>query len=183
MGRTATFQDGTHWFVCHTKPRQEWLANDLLRHQGYETLFLHYTDTSRHARRTVDVIRSYFPRYLFVGLTNGLTIYDVNHTIGVSTVLYMSGEALEVPSNVIEELRARGNKEGLCKLTPEQKAIRRRYHKGERIKISAGPLTGFLGAVELDNGRAIKVWLEMFRGKAPVWVEPEQVSPSGRSVR
>jgi len=35
----------------------------------------------------------YFHRYLFAGVTNGLSVYDINRTIGVSTVVY-SAQAL-----------------------------------------------------------------------------------------
>lgn len=170
------------WHAVHTKPRLEWLVDDLLRQQGYETLYLHYPDTIRHARRVVQVQRAYFPRYLFVAVANGQSFYDINHTIGVSTVIYAAGEPLEVPPEVIGELRERGDKEGLVELAPEEKKQRLRYRPGEMVRVNDGPLMGFLGAVSLDNGRQVHVWMEMFKGRVNVGFAPEQLSPARRSL-
>lgn len=170
------------WYAVHTKPRIEWLADGLLRAQGYDTLYLHYLDTIRHARRTAEVKRSYFPRYIFVGLTNGQSLYDVNHTIGVSTVVYAAGEALEIPTPVIEELRQRGDKLGLIEMLPEEKMSRKRYRRGQRVRVTEGPLVGFLGMVSLDSGKEVQVWMEMFKGRVNVGFAPDQLSPAVRRI-
>src|SRR5690606_36352862 len=48
----------------------------------------------------------YFPRYLFVGLRGRPheTIYNVNQTDGVSTVVYCGDEPLAIPGEIMDEL-------------------------------------------------------------------------------
>lgn len=170
------------WHVVHTKPRVEWLANDLLLHQGYETLFLHYMDTVKHARSAIEVNRAYFPRYLFVGVAPDMSLYDVNHTIGVSTAVYAGQEPLEVPPEVIGELRARGDEMGLVEMTPEEKQGRKRFCSGQAVRINDGPFMGFVAAVSLDTGKEVQVWLDLFKGRVNVGFAPEQLSPCRRSL-
>ena len=56
------------WYVVHTQPHAEDKAIFNLRRQGFETYLPKYLRTRRHARRTEQVARPLFPRYLFVAL-------------------------------------------------------------------------------------------------------------------
>ncbi len=62
------------WYAVHTNARKEPLVDRLLKHQGFDTLFLHFTNIVKHAGRSSQVIRPYFNRYLF---TYGYTDIDV----------------------------------------------------------------------------------------------------------
>jgi len=171
------------WHAVHTSPRKEWLAHSLLQRQGYEVLYLHYSDTVKHARRTWTVLKPYFPRYLFAGLANGQTVYRINKTPGVSTVVYSGDEPLAVPGNVIEELRARGNSSGLVAFTPSERGDhQRRYKKGERVRIDAGPLEGFVACVVLDRGPSIRVWVDDVLGGVEATFGREALSPARRRL-
>ena len=178
--------DPPAWYAVHTKPRKEPLVADALKHQQFDTLFLHYSTVVKHARKTRRVIRSLFARYVFVGVYPGQALYDINSTMGVSTVVYLGDKPLEIPLPVIEELRARGNAKGWLKLPAELIAgYRRRFRQGEQVAIVDGPLAGLLAVVALDSGPAVKVWLEMFGGKVEALIDPkglESVSPAGGSV-
>ena len=169
------------WYVVHTKPRKEGMANSLLKSQGFETLYLYYSGVVKHARKVRKVDKSLFPRYIFAGLTNGQAVYDINHTIGVSTVIYCGDKPLEVPESVIEELRARGDKDGMVRFTPRETVEhRQRYMRGQMVRINEGPLVGFLACVELDTGHQVKVWVEMFKSEVEASFEPEALSPARR---
>ncbi len=161
------------WYAVHTRPRKEGLVDDLLRSQGFETLYLRYSSVVKHARKTRVVMRSYFSRYIFAGVTDGLSVPTINRTIGVSTVVYLGDEPLEIPLPVIEELRARGNSKGLVKLAPDQVAEhRRRFRQGEQVRITDGPLAGLFAIVALDKGHAVSVWLDFFGGKVEALFDP-----------
>ena len=169
------------WYAVLTKPQKEGLVSNLLAHQGFETLYLHYWTKVKHARRTRLVQRAYFPRYIFAAVDIGLTVYDINHTIGVSTVIYLGDNPLEIPTSVIEELQARGDSKGMVQFTPrEVTEHRKRYRRGEMVRIDEGPLVGFIACVELDRGHQVKVWVSMFKSEVEASFEPEALSPARR---
>ncbi len=169
------------WYAVHTNARKEGLANKLLKHQGFETLYLHYSGVVKHARKVRKVEKPYFPRYIFAGVSNGLSVYNINKTIGVSTVVYLGDNPLEIPGSVIEELQARGNKIGLVQFMPVESIEQRgRYRQGQRVAILEGPLAGFLATVSLDTGQQVTVWLEMFKGQVKAAFKPEALSPARR---
>ena len=163
------------------------MVNDALKRQGFDTLFLHYGKVIKHARKTRRVIRSLFARYVFVGVVPGQPLYDINSTIGVSTIVYRGDKPLEIPLPVIEELRARGDAKGRCKLPPELIAgYRKRFREGEQVSITDGPLAGLFAVVALDKGHEVRVWLEMFGGKVEALMDPkglESGSPAGGIIR
>jgi transcription antitermination factor NusG len=161
------------WRLVFTNAGTEWSAHRWIQRQGYESLCLHYWDTIRHARQETPVRRALYPRYLFARAP----VYDLNRTIGVSTTLYHGAEPIAVPETVIAEQRARGDSEGLVALTLTQKQERRRYHRGVKIKITAGPFSGLMGMISLDSGHEIRVWLDEFRARGETIFRPESVSP------
>ncbi len=169
------------WYACHTKPQKEGLVHTLLTLQGFETLFLHYPWTIRHARKERHVMRSYFARYIFVAVAEGQAVGDINNTIGVNTVVYQGDEPLEIPLPVIEELRLRADESGLLKGTPEETTEqRKRYRRGQKVRITEGILEGLQAVIGLDAGHEVKVWMELFKGRVQVSLPPEAVSPDLR---
>lgn len=175
------------WFAVHTGPRKEGLVNKLLMQQGFETLYLHFVATTKHARRTTTVEKSLFPRYVFATLVNGLSVPQINRTIGVSTVVYQGDKPLDIPAPVIEELRQRGDAKGLVRLPAQEIGDhRRRFRRGEQVRIMGGPMAGLFAIIELDSGRAVRVWVEMFGGKVEAHFDPEglkSASPEWGTIR
>lgn len=163
------------------------MVHRLLQNRGFETLYLHYRDTVKHARRKIAVLRPYFPRYVFVGVPPAQSLHEINSMIGVSTVLYCGDEPLVIPDAVIEELRARGDEHGFVKVLPKERAEhRKRYRRGQRVRIAGGPLEGLFAIVSLDSGDQVRVWLEMFGGKVGALFYPEGLksgSPEGGTIR
>lgn len=170
------------WYAVHTNSRSEWLAAKRLKEQGYEVLYLHYQDVVKHARRKIAVLKPYFPRYLFTHVDPCQSIYTINKTEGVSTVVYAADEPLQIPFSVIEELRERADKNGLVTLQPQEKEERRRFNKGEKVRIEEGPFIGFVAAVSLDTGSKVRVFLDMFKGRVESEFFPAQVSPVRRRM-
>jgi transcriptional antiterminator RfaH len=171
------------WYACYTKPQKESLVHMLLTLQGFETLYLHYPKTINHARRVSHVIRSYFPRYIFVAVVEGQAVGDINNTIGVSTVVYQGDDPLEIPLSVIEELRLRADETGLLKVTPEETTEqRKRYRRGQKVRITEGVLEGLEAVMGLDAGHEVKVWMELFKGRVQVSLPPGAISPARRSL-
>lgn len=161
---------GSTWYVVHTGARAELQANNYLRAQGYDTLYLHFPATVKHANRKIGVIKPYFPRYLFVGVYPGQSIGVVNKTPGVSTVVYFGDEPMSVPDAVMAEMRSIGDANG--KIAPKEPEERERLRKSREVRIMGGAFEGFLATVEKDAGDAVRVWVSIFGRPTAVTVAP-----------
>jgi transcriptional antiterminator RfaH len=169
----------------HTNIRKERLAHKELRKQGYETLYLHYLDTVRHARRVIGVLKPLFPRYVFVAIRPGQSLYAVEFTLGVAGVVHCGAEPLEIPARVIAELRARGDENGRTDAPGGKPLGRRIYRTGETVRIKDGPLQGLLATMALDAGGEVRIWLNMFGGRVEAVLDPlgvEPASPEGGAI-
>ena len=166
------------WLAVFTAPGKEGMVNDKLTALGYEMLYLHYPSVTRHARKKTTILRSYFPRYVFAGIQDGQSVYDINSCQGVSSVVYGGDKPLEIPLEVIEELRTRAHPSGLLKVTPEEtNEERRRFRRGQKVQITEGILQGLDAIIDVDKGHSIDVYIEMFRGEVRADLSPGALHP------
>lgn len=155
--------DDARWYVVHTAVRGEWLAHKALRAAAFETLYLHYRATVCHARRKIGVLRPLFPRYLFVAVGPGRSLYEVNTTPGVATVLHVGGVPLEIAVEIIDLLRKRADEHGRTGAPRVRELVRPRFAPGAAVRIVEGPLMDLRGIIEVDRGTEARVWLDDFR--------------------
>lgn len=156
-----------NWYVAQTNPRQEATANHWLQQAGYTTLFLHYQGTHSHERRETSVILPLFPSYLFLAVDKDIQGFRRAVTSpGVRSIVGRN-EPEEVPIEVIEELRERGDETGLCILTPEEKKLRKRLRRGARVVCAYDEFTVLAGQVILDTGSAVSMWINGRKWTAP----------------
>src|SRR5262245_26347834 len=110
--------DGAQWYLVHTLPNNETRADINLRRQGFGTYLPCYQRQRRHARRTDLVVRPLFPRYLFVQLDLARDMWrSVHSTFGVSAFVFASEKPAALPLHVINEIRAREDKDGFVVLS------------------------------------------------------------------
>ncbi len=178
--------DPLGWYVVMTNARYEPLVNKRLRADGFRTFWPHFTEQVRthRGRGLITKLRSYFPRYLFVSPDPGQSLYRVNNTVGVATVLHGDDGPYVVPDQVVRQVRKKCNADGLLhdehRPTP---GARQLFKAGEEVTIKDGPLAGFLALVNVDLGDQIKVEVEMFRGRVTAELRPDQVRTGGRKRR
>jgi transcription antitermination factor NusG len=159
----------TKWYAVLTKVRRELLAVNNLRAQGYETFYpFHRYTIERIHRKPREATRAYLPRYIFVGL-NGHpkhSIYGVNNTIGVSTVVYCGHEALPIPGGLITELRSRAKPDG--EVYPDEKPPAPEFDgkPGEYVKfVENSPLFGFVACIKaIDKNGKLSLQIERMLG-------------------
>ena len=99
----------TAWYVIHTQPRAERLAERHLAEQGFRVFVPKTVRTTRHARRVQQSLVPLFPRYIFVTLD--LTRdrwYPINGTVGVSRLITAADRPLQLPVGFVEEIIAAG---------------------------------------------------------------------------
>ncbi|MBL8676854.1 MAG: transcriptional activator RfaH, partial [Alphaproteobacteria bacterium] len=102
------------WFVAHTHPMKEQIAEKHLREQGFDVYLPRFKKMRRHARKVEEVLIPLFPRYLFVAMEmEAIHWRCINSTRGVSYLLQNGGLPAEVPKQIVETLKEKETVDGL----------------------------------------------------------------------
>jgi transcriptional antiterminator RfaH len=146
-----------HWYLVHSRPRQEDVAAEHLTRQDYE-VYLPRVKLPRHRRaRWLESVEPLFPRYLFAGLRPGQqSLHPIRSTRGVAA-LVKSGEGyVPVAPALLAALRAEADAEGLHRLRAEGLA------PGDRVRIVAGPFAGLEAVFHShQGGERVRVLLQI----------------------
>lgn len=160
-----------HWYLIHTKPRQETYALQQLQQQGY-FCFLPTLAAEKIRQAKVAIEREpLFPRYLFVRLDDGQFAQSwvpIRSTRGVRQLVCFGNVPAKVDEHVVEFLRAREDN------ADEQP--RRLFKPGEAVRLTGGVLDGFEGVYQMADGdRRALVLIEMMSKSISVSVGPTQI--------
>ena len=159
-----------HWYLVHTKPRQEKCALENLMRQGFQCYLP--TLPSEKLRQGVLTVADepLFPRYLFVWLEAGQNKWPViRSTRGVVRLVEFGGQPARVSTALIDALK-------------EQPAPSKPlFEPGDHLKVVEGPFTGIqaelLRVYEMPDGEArVMVLMEIMS-------RPQQVSLPASIVR
>lgn len=134
-----------HWYVIHTKPRQEQRALFNLEQQGYEC-YLPMLAVEKLRQGGVSVAEEpLFSRYLFVRLdtSSGKNWGAIRFTKGVSRLVTFGMEPAKMDERLIEMLRAQENV-----LSQPQ----RLFVSGGRVSVTDGPFAGIEAIYQMSNG-------------------------------
>jgi transcriptional antiterminator RfaH len=105
------------WYVVHTQPNRETRAALNLKRQGFNAYLPMFKRLRRHARKTEEVSRPLFPRYMFVELDLSLERWrSIYSTFGVSHMLTAGEDPVAVPAGIVDEIRAREGSDGFVEL-------------------------------------------------------------------
>ena len=118
--------------VIVTKPNHEAIAAINLHRQGFSYYYPRFQHKKPNATTT---IKPLFPRYMFVFV--GQVWRSLSGTRGVSYLLMGERGPQLVPDSLINNIKAREDKNGLYQLTAPPKFI-----PGEKVKTEEGPLQG-----------------------------------------
>jgi transcriptional antiterminator RfaH len=137
------------WYLIHTKPLSECLAQTNLERQRYEVYLPRATQAVRCNGHWQSRIVALFPRYLFLRLNEGLqSLGPVRFTIGVANVVRFGSKYTIVPDAVIRDLLARADATtGLHRLRRSS-----RVAPGTPVRIRKGPFDGLEGVFEREAG-------------------------------
>lgn len=128
------------WYLIYTKPRQERLAQDNLRRQGYETYLPLVARNRRRNGRYHRTIEAFFPRYLFIRLDCESDNWaPIRSTYGVAGLVRFGGLPAIVPETFLDSLRQHDDSQGLQQVPADE------IKPGDKVTIIDGPLTGYAG--------------------------------------
>ena len=149
------------WYVVNTKSREETKALFNLKRQGFNTYLPQYKKTRRHARRTDTILAPLFPKYLFVEFDLDLENWScINSTFGVSRLIKFGSMPTPVPSELVEEIQARENEEGLVSLNRYLK-----IKQGDEVTIITGAFSEHTGIFECQDDDARIIILLSLMGR------------------
>ncbi len=140
------------WYVVHTQQNGELRAALNLERQGFEPYLPRQIRQRRHARRTEQIARPLFPRYIFVHLDLDQDRWrSVYGTFGVSHLISNGNEPVPVPEGIVEDLQAHENSAGFVELDLPAFKI------GQKVEVVEGPMTMHTGLFQhmTDNQRVV----------------------------
>jgi transcriptional antiterminator RfaH len=164
-----------HWYLVHTKPSGEALAQANLQRQGYEVYFPRLLRSVRSSGRAFERIVALFPRYLFVRVFEGRqSIAPVSSSKGVTGLVRFGNRCAVIPDSVVRDLRERADPAtGLFRLHDSRLAA------GDSVRITAGPLDGLEGVFERKEGSdRVVVLLNLLGRQTSVRIPAAFVSPA-----
>ena len=163
------------WYLIHTKPSSEAVAQANLQRQGYEVYLPRVAQPARRRGQWCERVGPLFPRYLFLRLLEGRqALGPVRSSVGVADIVRFGSRFGVVPDSVIRELQARTDPvSGLHRLV---KSLRLQH--GAPVRITLGPFDGLEGVFEREDGAERAVVLLNFLGRdTAVHVSPQYVAP------
>ena len=150
-----------NWFVAHTHPLKEIIAQQHLLEQGFEVYLPRFKKIRRHARKVEEVLVPLFPRYIFISMNMEVARWrSVNGTRGVSYLLTNYGRPAVVPNYVIENLKSHEIAYGIV---PVNSLIT--FAKGDKVRVTDGAFQDQIAIFEmLDDKQRVQLLLS-FLGK------------------
>ena len=168
---TPLIQVQSHWYLIHTKPRQERRALENLERQGYPCYLPMFPVQKIRRRKLTTVDESLFPRYLFIQLDigpQGLDWGPIRSTMGVSRLVRFGVEAAKVDQRIIDFLREH---ESTFRGAPAE-----HFTPGERLSVVDGPFAGLEAVFQITDGeKRVIVLIEMLSRPVQVAVAPGSV--------
>jgi transcriptional antiterminator RfaH len=159
-----------HWFVIHSKPRDEHRVEIHLINQEIET-FLPLFETHHYCNgKMVRRIKPLFPNYLFAKLDLEHHYYKVKWTRGVNRILGIGYEPTPVSEIVIQMLKDRMGDDDIVKPLED-------FQEGDLIQITSGTFKDFVGVFQrrLSSGERVRILLNFIGVEVPVQISRWQL--------
>ena len=161
----------SHWYLVHTKIRQENVALENLERQGFEC-FLPLMRLEKLRRNALQVVQEpLFPRYLFIRLGTDLESQSwtpIRSTLGVSRLVTFGQTPAKVDNALVEQLREQSNNETVHK---------RHFEPGEPVLVSNGPFAGLEAIYQMADGEGrVMVLLNILSKPVKLSIEPAALS-------
>jgi transcriptional antiterminator RfaH len=153
------------WYAIRTKPRQEERAVGNLAAQGALTFFPHFLSSK------FPFVHPLFMGYIFVYCDLESMFSKIRFTRGLSYVVCFGGKPAVIEPEIIELIRARTDKNGVCQPIPT-------LLPGEAVVVHSGPLRDLKGVFERDlpDGERVRILLSTIAYSAHVDIARSEVA-------
>jgi transcriptional antiterminator RfaH len=156
-----------HWYLIHTKIRQEAVALENLERQGFEC-FVPQIRTEKLRRGKLQVVQEpLFPRYLFIRLSTGIDAQSwapIRSTLGVSRMVMFGQTPAKVSDDLLHHIR---------KLSESADVHQRHFAEGETVQVTQGPFVGLEAIYQMTDGEGrVMVLLNILSKPVQLSIEP-----------
>tara|TARA_R110002074_G_scaffold402247_1_gene605686 strand:- start:260965 stop:261462 length:498 start_codon:yes stop_codon:yes gene_type:complete len=161
------------WYLIHSKPKDEKVAQENLERQGYETYLPLILGRAKKRGKTIKSIQPMFPRYLFIHLSDKTDDWGpIRSTLGVSSLIRFGATPAKVPDKLIQELKQFEDANGL------QKIPIKKINPSDMVRITEGPFEGYEGiyASKSSKDRVI-VLLKIAENTTKIQIEIDNLEP------
>ena len=150
-----------NWYVIYTHAGKELYSANELRKQDFKIYIPTIRKLVRHSRYVKNVLRPFFPRYIFINLNLETQEWrKINYTRGVVKLISTNEKPVMISELVINELKLLEDDKGFI----DQLSLSN-YKKGEELEIINGPFKGIYGIFDgLSDNLRVKVLLN-FMGR------------------
>jgi transcriptional antiterminator RfaH len=154
------------WAVIATHANRERTAIEHLERQNFEVYCPQLRKRVRHARKSQDVLRPFFPGYLFVKLAGGEASWrPIRSTFGVRSLITCGARPGLISDAFIEGLKAREIDGAVAR--PD-----RSYSIGEHVRICGGPFDGLIGTIiDMDERQRLTILMDLLSGQVKVSID------------
>jgi transcriptional antiterminator RfaH len=163
-----------HWYAVHTKARDEKLAEENLKRQGFATFLPLIKAQKRRRGRWTESIEPLFPRLSLhsVGPAAAGQLYHPLHP-GRPRPGALWGLPGPVPPGLVEQLRAAtASEEGVVR----QEHL---FHPGDRVEILTGPFAGLPASILAETGKErVELLLDLLGRANKVVISRHQLTPA-----
>ncbi|NDH43176.1 MAG: hypothetical protein EBX62_04915 [Betaproteobacteria bacterium] len=136
---TLISDDQRPWYVCHTKPKQEFRAAENLGRQGYQI----WLPQMMAWQRKKSLLVPMFPRYMFLRPAHAQqSIAPIRSTLGVFGLVRFGMEPAVIRDPTLQSLRALEEQLREAAFTSFSP-----FKQGDRVLIVDGPFKGLEGIV------------------------------------
>lgn len=154
----------SYWYAVCCKPRQEAVAEENLRRQGYYVYLPRISATRRRQGQWIEVIEPLFPRYLFIRVDPvRQSTATVRSTRGAIGLVRFGGQPAVVPDEVIGTIAQREDA-----ASDLHRNYRPLFCIGDEVRLVGGPLAGMAGVFSHEDGEARVIVLLELLGKTNI---------------
>ncbi len=164
-----------HWYLVHTKPRQEFCALQNLEQQGYDCYIPLLASEKLIKGAVTKLAEPLFPRYLFIRLDTGDSAKSwspIRSTRGVSKLVSFGNQPAKVSDELVDLIRAQE--------TSGEIAEKRLYNPGESIRVVDGLFAGVEGIFQsIDGTQRVMILIELMSKPVRMAVSPNSIRKAG----
>jgi transcriptional antiterminator RfaH len=174
-------RDSLSWYVVHTHPKQEERTSDNLMGWGVETLApkLHVKKYNEFTGRPTQLIKPFFPGYIFARFNFNALYHKIRFTRGVHSLVSFNNNPVQVEDEIINLVRSRIGEDGFVKQFEQ-------LQPGDEVVINDGRFQNFYGVFEreMPDADRVRILLNTVNFQAHIVVDRalvNKVSPENRS--
>lgn len=164
--------DSTPWYVAHTKPRQERVAQENLLRQGYG-VYLPLLKVFKNVRNRQETrLEPLFPRYLFFQPADAQqSIAPVRSTQGITSIVRFGQAPAVLYAETLKNIQAFEARQNAASFE-EISALK----PGTAVVVTEGPFAGLEGLVSMASEQRVVVLMQLLGKQQRLKFSPQQLS-------